>query len=113
MRGRRSGKPTRDWSSGCSPNGCLLEEVHDRVEAGPRNSARRLRAHDLGALTGVGISSVSVYKKPCVALISTGDEIVDADTDPRPGQVRNINQHSLAGLIEECGGVLLRRRPNG
>jgi len=69
-------------------------------------SGRRLRAHDLGALTGVGISSVSVYKKPCVALISTGDEIVDADTDPRPGQVRNINQHSLAGLIEECGGEL-------
>lgn len=64
---------------------------------------RRLRAHDLGALTGVGISAVAVYRKPRVALISTGDEIVDVDTDPRPGQVRNINQHSLAGLIEETG----------
>jgi molybdopterin molybdotransferase len=39
-------------------------------------------------------------------LISTGDEIVDADAEPQPGQVRNINQHSLAGLIEECGGEL-------
>ena len=67
---------------------------------------RRLRAHDLGALTGVGISSVAVYKQPRIALISTGDEIVDADTVPLPGQVRNINQHSLAGLIEECGGAL-------
>jgi len=67
---------------------------------------RRLKAHDLGALTGVGISSVPVYKRPRVGLISTGDEIVDADTEPRPGQVRNINQHSLAGLIEECGGDL-------
>lgn len=67
---------------------------------------RRLRAHDLGALTGVGISSIPVYRQPRVALISTGDEIVDADTEPRPGQVRNINQHSLAGLIEECGGEL-------
>ena len=67
---------------------------------------RRLRAHDLGALTGVGISSVAVYKQPRIALISTGDEIVDADTVPLPGQVRNINQHSLAGLIEECGGEL-------
>ncbi|MBI2231094.1 MAG: molybdopterin molybdenumtransferase MoeA [Deltaproteobacteria bacterium] len=67
---------------------------------------RRLKAHDLGALTGVGISSVPVYKRPRVGLISTGDEIVDADTEPRPGQVRNINQHSLAGLIEECGGEL-------
>ena len=69
-------------------------------------NGRRLRAHDLGALTGVGISSIAVYQKPRVALISTGDEIVDADTDPLPGQVRNINQHSLAGLIEECGGEL-------
>jgi len=57
-------------------------------------------------LTGVGISSVAVYKQPRIALISTGDEIVDADTVPLPGQVRNINQHSLAGLIEECGGEL-------
>ena len=67
---------------------------------------RRLRAHDLGALTGVGISSVLVYMRPRIALISTGDEIVDADTDPMPGQVRNINQHSLAGLIDGCGGEL-------
>ncbi len=67
---------------------------------------RRLRAHDLGALTGIGISSVPVYRRPCVALISTGDEIVDAEATPRPGQVRNINQHSLGGLIDECGGEL-------
>ena len=67
---------------------------------------RRLRPHDLGALTGVGVSSVLVYMRPRIALISTGDEIVDADTDPMPGQVRNINQHALAGLIEACGGEL-------
>ncbi len=67
---------------------------------------RRLRAHDLGALTGIGISSLRVYRKPRVALISTGDEIVDVDAEPLPGQVRNINQHSLAGLIEECGAEL-------
>jgi len=67
---------------------------------------RRLKAHDLGALTGVGISSLAVFRQPRVGLISTGDEIVDADIEPRPGQVRNINQHSLAGLIEECGGDL-------
>lgn len=67
---------------------------------------RRLRGHDLGALTGIGISSLSVYRKPHVGLISTGDEIVEAETEPRPGQVRNINQHSLAGLIEEYGAEL-------
>src|SRR6185312_1403134 len=83
-------------------------QIGDDIKKGEAvfSRGRRLRAHDLGALTGVGISSITVYQKPRVALISTGDEIVDADTDPRPGQVRNINQHSLAGLIEECGGEL-------
>jgi molybdopterin molybdotransferase len=69
-------------------------------------AGRRLRAHDLGALTGVGISSVGVFRRPRAALISTGDEIVEAHVTPLPGQVRNINQHSLAGLIEECGAEL-------
>ncbi len=83
-------------------------QIGDDIKKGEPVFARgrRLRAHDLGALTGVGITSIRVFKKPRVALISTGDEIVDADTEPLPGQVRNINQHSLAGLIEECGGEL-------
>ena len=83
-------------------------QIGDDIKSGELvfHRGRRLRAHDLGALTGIGISSVPVYKRPRIALISTGDEIVDADTNPLPGQVRNINQHSLAGLIEECGGEL-------
>jgi len=70
------------------------------------NRGRRLRSHDLGALTGIGVASISVFKRPVVALISTGDEIVDVNVNPAPGQVRNINQHSLAGLIQEWGGEL-------
>jgi molybdopterin molybdotransferase len=83
-------------------------QIGDDIKKGELvfRGGRRLKAHDLGALTGVGISSVPVYQRPRIALISTGDEIVDAETEPLPGQVRNINQHSLAGLIEECGGEL-------
>lgn len=83
-------------------------QVGDDIKKGDPvfRRGRRLRAHDLGALTGIGMSSLYVYKKPRLALISTGDEIVAAETEPRPGQVRNINQHSLAGLIEECGAEL-------
>lgn len=83
-------------------------QVGDDIKKGDPvfRRGRRLRAHDLGALTGIGISSVLVHRRPRIGLISTGDEIVDADSDPLPGQVRNINQHSLAGLIEQCGGEL-------
>jgi molybdopterin molybdotransferase len=65
---------------------------------------RRLRAHDLGALTGIGITAVPVYRRPTVALISTGDEIVPPDQIPKPGQIRNVNQYSLRAMIVEAGG---------
>jgi molybdopterin molybdotransferase len=92
---------------GVSPSQNVIQ-IGDDIKKGDRVFPRgkRLRPHDLGALTGIGISSVPVYKRPRVALISTGDEIVDADATPLPGQVRNINQYSLAGLIEECGADL-------
>jgi len=68
---------------------------------------RRLRAHDLGALTGVGITTVPVYCRPTVALISTGDEIVAPEQTPKPGQIRNVNQYSLRAMIAEAGGEAL------
>jgi molybdopterin molybdotransferase len=65
---------------------------------------RRLRARDLGALTGVGVTKVPVYSRPVVALISTGDEIVEPGQTPKPGQIRNVNQYSLRAMIAEAGG---------
>jgi molybdopterin molybdotransferase len=90
-----------------SPWGNVIQ-IGDDIKKGALvfRRGRRLRAHDLGALTGVGLSEVTVYKKPIVTLISTGDEIVEPEEQPKPGQVRNINQHSLAGLVEECGAEL-------
>jgi molybdopterin molybdotransferase len=67
---------------------------------------RRLRARDLGALTGVGITRLRVFRRPRVALLSTGDEIVPPDTTPRPGQVRNINEYSLIAMAGEAGAVV-------
>jgi len=66
---------------------------------------RRLRAHDLGALTGVGVTGVRVHRRPRIALLATGDEIVSPDRTPRPGQVRNVNQYSLRAMIADAGGI--------
>jgi molybdopterin molybdotransferase len=68
------------------------------------SAGRRLRAHDLGALTGVGLTKVPVHRRPSVALVSTGDEIVPPEQSPKPGQVRNVNQYSLRAMIAEAGG---------
>jgi molybdopterin molybdotransferase len=67
---------------------------------------RRLRARDLGALTGVGITRVRVFRRPRVALLFTGDEIVPPETTPRPGQVRNINEYSLIAMAADAGAVV-------
>ena len=69
-------------------------------------AGRRLHAQDVGALTGVGIAKVPVYRRPLVALISTGDEIVAPDKTPKPGQIRNVNQYSLRAMITEAGGEI-------
>jgi molybdopterin molybdotransferase len=66
---------------------------------------RRLRPQDIGALAGLGIATVGVYKKPRVSIISTGDEIVPVDRPVKPGQVRDINSYTLSGLISGAGGV--------
>lgn len=69
-------------------------------------TGRRLRPHDLGALTGLGIIRVAVFRRPKVGLIATGDEIVPPEQKPKPGQVRNINQYSLAAMAEEAGAIV-------
>ncbi|MCE2453546.1 MAG: molybdopterin molybdotransferase MoeA, partial [Nitrospinae bacterium] len=65
----------------------------------------RLRSQDVGALAGVGVTSVEVHRRPRVAILPTGDELVDPRETPRAGQVRDINRFSLAAGVVEAGGV--------
>lgn len=62
----------------------------------------------------VGKSSLTVCKRPRIAVLTTGDEIVDVSTDPGPTQIRNSNNYSLAAQIREAGGepVLLPIAPD-
>jgi molybdopterin molybdotransferase len=78
----------------------------DDVRAGNEVLApgRRLRAQEIGLLAGLGRMKVRGCRRPRVAVVSSGDEIVPADRKPGPAQLRDINSHSLAALVEECGG---------
>ncbi len=64
-----------------------------------------IRPQDMAVLAGVGITRVKVFEKPKVAIISTGNEIVPADSTPAPGQIRDSNSYNLEGLIAQAGGV--------
>ncbi len=65
----------------------------------------RLRPAEIGGLMALGLRSVRVVRRPRIAIISSGDEVVPPETDPRPGQVSDINSYSLGALIEEGGGL--------
>jgi molybdopterin molybdotransferase len=62
-----------------------------------------LRPADIGLLAGIGVTAVAVTRRPRVAIISTGDELVGADETPGPGQIRNVNQYSLGAWVRHLG----------
>jgi molybdopterin molybdotransferase len=72
-------------------------------------SGHVIRPQDMAALAGMGITRVPVFAKPRVAIISTGNEIVPADTVPEPGQIRDSNSYQLDGFITLAGGVAVKK----
>ena len=68
-----------------------------------------LRPQDIAAIAGIGLKELSIYEKPRVAIISTGDEIIPPGTPLKLGQVRDINSYNLAGLILENGGEPVKK----
>ena len=64
-----------------------------------------LHAAEVGVLASVQRATVGVGRRPTVAILSTGDEIVEIDQQRGPGQVVNSNSYSLAALVEEAGAI--------
>ena len=69
---------------------------------------RRIRPQEVGLLAAVGVREVRVFRPARVAVISTGDEIIDVERKPGPGQIRDANGHSVAALVRACGAVATR-----
>lgn len=67
-------------------------------------TGKKLLPQEIGILAGLGITRVAVHRRPKVAIISTGDEIVPVTETPPPGRIRDINGHALAALVREAGG---------
>ena len=66
-------------------------------------SGRRIGLADLGLLAGAGKSSVAVSRKPRVAVIATGDELVEVHENPKPDQIRNSNSYTICAQVEDAG----------
>lgn len=81
--------------------------VGDDLKVGERilPAGSRLRSQDIGAFSAVGTTVLKVHRRPRVAILPTGDELVDPEQKPGPGQVRDINRFSLAAAVIESGGI--------
>jgi molybdopterin molybdotransferase len=64
-----------------------------------------LGAGEIGFLAALGHGMVRVARRPRVAILSTGDELVSVDVPPRPGQIVNSNMYALAAQVRDAGAV--------
>jgi molybdopterin molybdotransferase len=72
------------------------------------NKGRILKPQDLGLLAMLGFANVLVYRKPRIALFSSGDELLVVDAPIEEGKIRDSNSYTLAALIEEVGAEVIR-----
>ncbi|MFH2102698.1 MAG: gephyrin-like molybdotransferase Glp [Chloroflexota bacterium] len=64
----------------------------------------RLGPAEIGGCMALGITRLRVVSRPKVAIISSGDEVLPPENEPRPGQVRDVNSYTLQAMIQQAGG---------
>ena len=91
-----------------APGQHMIEKGEDFTKGNIILSAgQKIRPQETGLLAAFGKERVSVFKKPVISIISTGDEIVPVSSIPGPGQIRDINTYTLSGQIKEAGCIPL------
>lgn len=101
---RRNGRVVIDRSAEphqfINPRGCEASENEVVL-----HTATRLDYSRVALLAAFGRPRVQVYARPAVAIIATGDEIVEVEDNPREFQIRNSNAYSLAAQVARAGGL--------
>ena len=82
------------------PQGADIQQGQTVLQAGTALNASRI-----GATAALGLTEVDVYAKPRVAILSTGNEIVDPGAPLAPGQIYDINKFTLSAVVSDHGGV--------
>jgi molybdopterin molybdotransferase len=83
-----------------NPQGCEAVAHEVLLHAG-----KRLDYADIALLAAIGQARVKVYRRPVVAIVATGDEIVEVHEIPQEFQIRNSNAWSLAAQVARAGGT--------
>jgi molybdopterin molybdotransferase len=64
-----------------------------------------LKAGQIGVIASLGRAKVQVFRRPVVAIVSTGDELLEPGEDHRPGKIYNSNAYSVAAMVTRYGGI--------
>jgi len=67
-------------------------------------NGQRLASREIGVLAALGLTEINVYKRPRIAVISTGSEVVEPGKPLSSGKIYDINAHTLSAAVLECGG---------
>jgi molybdopterin molybdotransferase len=98
-----------DWVEVRQPlrKGIHIRLAGEDIQAGLAlvGAGQGLRPGDLGVLAAVGFPAVKVHPRARVAVLTTGDELVDASEKPGPGQIRDANIHAICAQVAACGAT--------
>ena len=87
-----------------------IRESGEDVKQGDRVISRGdiVRPAEVGMLASVGRSFVSVYQRPLVAILCTGDELVDVDGDLNEVKIISSNSYTIGAQVKDCGAIPLQ-----
>jgi molybdopterin molybdotransferase len=89
-----------------APGQHVIEKGEDIHHTDPAlKKGVRIRPQEVGLLAACGKTTLTVFKRPIVGILSTGDEVVPVEQIPAEGQIRDINTHTLSGQVIASGGL--------
>ena len=88
-----------------TPTGISVRQAGEDLRKGETILVRGtvVRPAEIGVLATIGRAKLSVVRRPNVAVLSTGDELVDLEEELQPGQIRDANRYSLAAAVRAAG----------
>lgn len=95
-------RPARPWDN--------VRFAGEDIHAGEQvlEAGRLIRPQEIGVLASLGHATALVHRRPRVAILATGDELLEVEAPLAPGNIRNSNEYTNAALVQRTGGIPIR-----